>query len=48
MTDFNSDSGRYRFARQLRSYGLDDALRKLGVQNGDIVRIFDFEFEFID
>ena len=48
MTDFNSDSGRYRFARQLRSYGLDDALRKLGVQNGDIVRIFDFEFEVID
>ena len=48
MTDFNSDSGRYRFARQLRSYGLDDELRKLGVKNGDIVRIFDFEFEFID
>ena len=48
MTDFNSDSGRYRFARQLRTYGLDDALRKLGVQNGDIVRIFDYEFEFID
>ena len=48
MTDFNSDSGRYRFARQLRSYGLDDALRKLGVKNGDIVRIFDYEFEFID
>ena len=48
MTDFNSDTGRYRFARQLRTYGLDDQLRKLGVQNGDSVRIFDFEFEFID
>jgi len=48
MTDFNSDTGRYRFARQLRTYGLDDELRKLGVQNGDSVRIFDFEFEFID
>ncbi|MCI5583237.1 MAG: Obg family GTPase CgtA, partial [Anaeroplasma sp.] len=34
--------------RQLRSYGIDDALRKLGVKNGDTVRIFDFEFEFID
>lgn len=48
MTDFDSDYGRMRFARQLRTYGLDDALRKLGVQNGDTVRIFDFEFEFID
>ena len=48
MTDFNSDTGRYRFARQLRTYGLDNELRKLGVQNGDSVRIFDFEFEFID
>ena len=48
MTDFDSDTGRARFARQLRSYGLDDRLRKLGVKNGDTVRIFNFEFEFID
>lgn len=48
MTDFDSDYGRMRFARQLRTYGLDNALRKLGVQNGDTVRIFDFEFEFVD
>ena len=48
MTDFTSDTGKHRFARQLRTYGLDDELRKLGVENGDTVRIFDFEFEFID
>ncbi len=48
MTDFDSDTGRHRFARQLRTYGLDEKLRKLGVKNGDTVRIFDFEFEFID
>lgn len=48
MTDFDSDTARFRFARQLRTYGVDDALRKLGVKNGDTVRIFDFEFEFID
>lgn len=48
MTDFESDTGRARFARQLRTYGLDDKLRKLGVKNGDTVRIFNFEFEFID
>ena len=48
MTDFDSETARFRFARQLRSYGLDDKLRKLGVKNGDTVRIFDFEFEFIE
>ena len=48
MTDFDSETARFRFARQLRTYGLDDQLRKLGVKNGDTVRIFDFEFEFID
>jgi GTP-binding protein len=48
MTDFNSDASIARFARQLRGYGLDDELRKLGVKNGDTVRIFEFEFEFID
>ena len=48
MTDFDSETARFRFARQLRTYGLDDKLRKLGVKNGDTVRIFDFEFEFIE
>ena len=48
MTDFNSDASIARFARQLRGYGLDEELRKLGVKNGDTVRIFEFEFEFID
>ncbi len=48
MTDFDSDMARARFARQLRSLGVDDELRKKGVQNGDTVRIIDFEFEFID
>ena len=48
MTDFDSDTGRFRFARELRYHGVDDELRKLGVKNGDTVRIFDFEFEFFD
>lgn len=37
MTDFDSETARFRFARQLRTYGLDDKLRKLGVKNGDTV-----------
>ncbi len=48
MTDFDSDISRARFARMLRSIGVDDKLRELGVKDGDTVRIIDFEFEFID
>ncbi len=48
MTDFDSEVARHRFARQLRTYGLDDKLRKLGVKNGDTVRLLDFEFEFVE
>ncbi|MEC9484273.1 MAG: GTPase ObgE [Candidatus Izemoplasma sp.] len=48
MTDFTKDQGVKRFARQLRQLGVDHALRERGVKHGDTVRIFDFEFEFID
>ena len=48
MTDFTTDQSVKRFSRQLRSIGIDGALRKLGVKSGDVVRIFEYEFEFID
>ncbi|KIX90769.1 GTPase ObgE [Staphylococcus microti] len=48
MTDFNSDPAVRRFARQMRSMGIDDALRERGAENGDIVRILGGEFEFIE
>ena len=48
MTDFSSYEATRRFARQLKMMGIDEELRKLGVQNGDVVKIFDYEFEFID
>jgi GTP-binding protein len=48
MTDFTKEEGAKRFARQLRSLGIDQALRDKGVKNGDVVKIFDYEFEFID
>ena len=48
MTDFNSDPAVRRFARQMRSMGIDDALRDRGAENGDIVRILGGEFEFIE
>ncbi len=48
MTDFTKDQSVKRFARILRSLGIDKELRDKGVKNGDTVRIFEFEFEFID
>lgn len=48
MTDFNRDASIARFARQLRSYGVDDELRKRGAKDGDIVKICEFEFEFVE
>lgn len=47
-TDFNNDPSIRRFAKQIRDLGVDDALREKGVQNGDTVRILDYEFEFYD
>jgi GTP-binding protein len=48
MTDFSREESVRRFARQLRSLGVDDALRERGAQDGDTVRLFDYEFEFMD
>ena len=48
MTDFNRDESVRRFARKLRAMGVDDALRERGIEDGDTVRILDFEFEFTE
>ncbi len=48
MTDFSKDQSLKRFSRQLRALGVDLALRERGVKNGDTVRIFGYEFDFID
>lgn len=48
MTDFSYQESTQRFARQLRGMGVDDALRERGAVDGDIVRLLDFEFEFIE
>lgn len=46
MTRFTSDEAVLRFTNKLRKLGLDDKLRELGAEEGDNVRILDFEFEF--
>lgn len=48
MTDFNRDASVRRFAQQMRSMGVDDALRERGCSNGDVVKILKGEFEFVE
>lgn len=48
MTNFERDASISRFARQIRAMGVDEALRKRGAKDGDIVRLLDYEFEFMD
>ncbi|HFD1649613.1 TPA: GTPase ObgE [Enterococcus faecium] len=48
MTNFDHDETVMRFARQLRGMGVDEALRARGAKDGDLVRIGEFEFEFVD
>lgn len=46
MTKFSTDESALRFTNKLRKLGIDDALRKLGAEPGDYVRILDYEFEY--
>ena len=47
-TDFSKDANVRLFALKLRKMGVDAKLRELGVENGDTVRVLDYEFEFIE
>lgn len=46
MTNFNSEEGLQRFQRTINSMGLEDALRNLGIQDGQTVRIKHIEFDY--
>ena len=46
MTNFNTEEALIRFSHKLRRMGIDDELEKMGIQEGDIVRILDYEFEY--
>ncbi len=48
MNDINFDDyeSRMYFDRQLRKSGLFERLEEMGIQDGDTVSIFDFEFEY--
>lgn len=47
MTDLTHQDSQLRFARQLRKMGVDAALRKRGIKDGETVQIGDFAFEFV-
>ena len=46
MTRFNTDESVLRFSNKLKRLGVDDKLRELGAQEGDNVRILDYEFDY--
>lgn len=48
MTDFSREESIKRFARQLRTMGVDDELRERGAKDGDTIRLLDLEFDFVD
>jgi GTP-binding protein len=46
MTNFNTEEALFRFSNRLRKMGIDDELESMGINEGDIVRIMDYEFEW--
>ena len=48
MTKFNTDEAATRFASKLRHLGVDDKLKELGAEEGDTIRILDYEFEYTE
>lgn len=48
MTDLTRDESVQRFSRQMRTMGVDEALRARGAKDGDTVRLMKYEFEFMD
>ena len=46
MTNFNTTESYVRFSNKLRRMGIDEELESMGIEEGDIVRILDYEFEW--
>ena len=48
MTWFSSDEAFIRFSAKMKKMGIDDKLKEMGIENGDTIRILDYEFEYRD
>ena len=46
MSRLDTDEAILRFSNKLRRMGVDDELKERGAEEGDIIKILDFEFEF--
>lgn len=46
MTNFNTEEAFFRFSNKLRRMGIDDELERMGIEEGDTVRILEHEFEY--
>jgi len=46
MMNFNTEEAISRFAKKLRTMGVDEELERLGVKEGDIIKVLDYEFEY--
>ena len=46
MTNFNTEEAISRFAKKIRGMGIDEELEKMGIEEGDIIKILDYEFEY--
>lgn len=46
MTKFQTEESVLRFENKLRHLGIDDALIKMGCEEGDTIYILDYEFDF--
>ena len=46
MINFNTEEAISRFAKKLRTMGVDEELEKMGVKEGNIIKILDYEFEY--
>lgn len=46
MTWFASDEAYARFSRKMKKTGIEDKLREMGAEDGDIIKILDYEFEY--
>ncbi|GIM44591.1 GTPase Obg [Collibacillus ludicampi] len=48
MTNFEQYDAVKRFQRIMKAMGVDDELRKRGAEDGDTIRIGDYEFDFVE
>lgn len=46
LTKFTTEEAFLRFSRKLRKLEIDDKLKELGAEDGDYIRILDYEFEY--